>query len=158
MSIKLFHRYIGLLLCLIMLSISITGVILVWKKEYLWLSVDGARQVADPNMLAKAIENIEASYDDGEVTFIQLYSEDLSIHKVFLSDRRYAWHNQRGDKVQVWSGNQRWEDFFLDLHHRFLLGNKIGLNIAGFGGLLALPLLVLGFILWWPRRRLLSLG
>jgi uncharacterized iron-regulated membrane protein len=158
MSIKLFHRYIGLLLCLIMLSISITGVILVWKKEYLWLSVDGARQAVDPKLLATAIENIESSYGNGEVTFIQLYSEDLSIHKVFLSDRRYAWHNQRGDKVQVWSGNQRWEDFFLDLHHRFLMGNTIGLNIAGFGGLLALPLLVLGLILWWPRRRTLSLG
>jgi uncharacterized iron-regulated membrane protein len=158
MSIKIFHRYIGLLLCLVMLSISITGVILVWKKEYLWLSVDGARQTVDPGLLAKAIENIESSYSNGEVTFIQLYSEDLSIHKVFLTDRRYAWHDQRGEKIQVWSGNQRWEDFFLDLHHRFLLGNTIGLNIAGFGGLLALPLLALGLVLWWPRRRTLALG
>ncbi|MFT6407625.1 MAG: putative iron-regulated membrane protein [Arenicella sp.] len=141
-----------------MLSISLTGVILVWKKEYLWLSVDGAREQIDTGLLANAIEKIEASYAADEVTFVQLYSEDLSIHKVFLSGRRYAWHTQYGDKVQIWSGNQRWEDFFLDLHHRFLLGNTIGLNIAGFGGLLALPLLVLGLILWWPRRRLLSLG
>ena len=81
MSIKLFHRYIGLLLCLIMLSISLTGVVLIWKKEYLWLSVDGARESVDTSLLAKAIENIEASYADDEVTFVQLYSEDLSIHK-----------------------------------------------------------------------------
>jgi uncharacterized iron-regulated membrane protein len=158
MTIKLLHRYIGLLLCLIMLSISLTGVILVWKKEYLWLSVGGAREVLDTGFLASAIDRIENSYATDEVTFIQLYSEDLSIHKVFLTERRYAWHNQRGDKIQVWSGNQRWEDFFLDLHHRFLLGNTIGLNIAGFGGLLALPLLIIGLILWWPRRKLLSLG
>jgi uncharacterized iron-regulated membrane protein len=157
-STKLFHRYIGLLLCLIMLTISLTGVILVWKKEYLWLSVDGAREVVDTSIVANAIERIETSYARDEVIFIQLYSEDLSIHKVFLTDRRYAWHNQRGDRIQVWSGNQRWEDFFLDLHHRFLLGNTIGLNIAGFGGLLALPLLLLGVMLWWPRRKLLSLG
>lgn len=83
MPIKLIHRYIGLLLCLILLSISITGVILVWKKEYLWLSVDGAREVVDPKLLPEAIDNIESSYASGEVAFIQLYSEDLSIHKVF---------------------------------------------------------------------------
>ena len=158
MSIKLFHRYIGLLLCLIMLSISLTGVVLIWKKEYLWLSVDGARESVDTSLLAKAIENIEASYAADEVTFVQLYSEDLSIHKVFLSGRRYAWHTQYGDKVQVWSGNERWEDFFLDLHHRFLLGNTIGLNIDGFGGLLVLLLVVLGLTLWWPRRKLIALG
>jgi uncharacterized iron-regulated membrane protein len=158
MSIKFFHRYIGLLLCLIMISISITGVILVWKKEYLWLSVDGAREPVNTNLLAEAIKKIESSYDGGEVIFIQLYSEDLSIHKVFLTERRYAWHNQHGDKVQVWSGNQRLEDWFLDLHHRFLLGNAVGLNVAGFGGLLTLPLLVLGLVLWWPKRRTLSLG
>jgi len=110
---------------LILLSISITGVILIWKKEYLWLSVDGARQTVDPKLLPEAIDNIESSYASGEVAFIQLYSEDLSIHKVSLSERRYAWHNQRGDKVQVWSGNQRWEDFFLDLHHRFLMAIQL---------------------------------
>lgn len=129
-----------------------------WKKEYLWLSIDGARETVNPSLLPGAIDAIEASYSKDEVTFIQLYSEDLSIHKVFLSGRRYAWHNQQGVQIQVWSGNQRWEDFFLDLHHRFLLGNTIGLNIAGFGGLLLLPLLVLGILIWWPRRRLLTLG
>jgi len=158
MSIKSVHRYLGLALCLIMLSISFTGVILVWKKEYLWLSVKGAREAVDTSHLATAIDNIEASYAKDEVIFIQLHSEDLSIHKVFLGGRRYAWHNQYGDKIQEWSGNQRWEDFFLDLHHRFLLGNTIGLNIAGVGGLLLLPLIVLGLTLWRPRRTLLSLG
>lgn len=158
MSIKFFHRYLGLVLCIVMLSISSTGVILVWKKEFLWLTVEGAREVVDIRLLATTIPAIEKSYGKNEVRLIQLYSEDLSIHKVFLSGRRYAWHNQYGDRVQVWSGNERWEDFVLDLHHRFLLGNTIGLNIAGFGGLLLLPLIVFGCVMWWPRRRLLIAG
>jgi len=158
MSIKLLHRYVGLLLCLIMLTISLTGVILVWKKEYLWLTVDGARDTVNTQLLSTAIEAIETSYESDEVIFIQLHSEDLSIHKVFLAGRRYAWHDQHGRQIQIWSGNQRWEDFFLDLHHRFLLGNTIGLNIAGFGSLLLLPLIVFGLVLWWPRRNMISLG
>lgn len=158
MLIKSFHRYLGVVLCLIMLSVSLTGVVLVWKKEFLWLTVEGAREGINTDLLASAIDNIEVSYAKDEVIFIQLYSEDLSIHKVFLAGRRYAWHNQHGGKIQVWSGNERWEDFFLDLHHRFLLGNTIGLNIAGFGGLLILPLVIVGLIIWWPRRRFLSRG
>lgn len=158
MPIKLFHRYLGLALCLVMLSISMTGVFLVWKKEFLWLTVESSREEVDTRWLAKAIDNIEASYAKDEVIFIQLHSEDLSIHKVFLSGRRYAWHNQRGEKIQIWSGHERWEDFVLDLHRRFLLGNTIGLNIVGFGGLLVLPLIVFGLIIWWPRRKLLSRG
>lgn len=157
MSIKLFHRYLGLVLSLIILSISFTGVILVWKKEYLWLTVEGARETIDTSLLASAIDNIEARYAQDEVIFIQLYSEDLTIHKVFLKDQRYAWHNQHGNKIQEWSGNQRWEDLFLNLHRRFLLGNTIGSNIVGLGGLLILPLIVLGFLIWWPRRNLFSL-
>ena len=152
MSSKSLHRYLGLVLCLIMLSISVTGVLLLWKKEYLWLTVEGGREPVNVSLLAEAIDTIEASYDEDELVFIQLNSEDLSLHKVFLSDRRYAWHKQRGDKIQQWSGNQRWEDLILDLHHRFLLGNTIGLNMAGLGGLLLLPLIFLGLIIWWPRR------
>ena len=156
--IKIFHRYLGLLLCGVMLTISLTGVVLVWKKEYLWLSVDRADEAINTDLIASAIDAIESSYAIGEVTFVQLYSEDLSLHKVFLEGRRYAWHDQRGKKIQEWSGNQRWEDFLLDLHHRFLLGNTIGLNIVGFGGLLLLPLIVIGVFIWWPRRRTLSKG
>jgi len=93
--------------------------------------IDTAQQVT-------AIEKIKSAYPDSNVQLIQLYSEGLSIHKVFLSERRYAWHDQRGNQLQVWTANQRVEDWLLDLHHRFLLG---------------MPLLLVGLFLWWPWRR-----
>jgi uncharacterized iron-regulated membrane protein len=158
MKLKAIHRYLGLSLSLIMLVISITGTLLLWKKEFLWLDIDDARQVVDVSLLPNAIENIESQYAADELSFIQLHSEDLAVHKVFLSGRRYAWHNQNGKQLQVWSSNDRFEDWLLDLHHRFLLGNNIGLQIAGFGGLLLMPLLILGLLIWWSRRRALRLG
>ena len=158
MQLKLIHRYLGLVLSVVMLVISMTGTLLLWKKEFLWLDLVDARQLVDTSLLASAIETIEASYPVDNVVFIQLYSEDLSIHKVFLKDRRYAWHNQQGRLLEQWSSNGRFEDWLLDLHHRFLLGNTVGLQIAGFGGLLLMPLLVMGLIVWWPRRRTLRLG
>lgn len=141
-----------------MLVISISGTLLLWKKEFLWADLVAARQAVDVSQLPSAIAAIESAYTKDEVVFIQLHSEDLAIHKVFLAGRRYAWHNQQGEQLQLWSSNGRFEDWLLDLHHRFLLGNKVGLQIAGFGGLLLMPLLVIGLIVWWSRRRTLCLG
>lgn len=158
MKLKLIHRYLGLVLSVVMLVISVTGTLLLWKKEFLWLDLPDARQSVDVSLIAKAVAVIESSYPVDDVVFIQLYSEDLSLHKVFLKGRRYAWHNQQGQALEQWSSNGRFEDWLLDLHHRFLLGNSVGLQIAGFGGLLLMPLLVVGLIIWWPRRRTLRLG
>ena len=158
--LKLTHRWVGLLLCLSIFIISLSGVLLLWKKEYLWLSFEQARQdqVEDSALQARSIENIIRHYQKNEVRSIQLNSEGLSLHKVFLTEKRYAWHDSSGNKLEVWKGNERIEDFLLDLHHRFLLGNTIGLNIAGFSGLLLLPLMLVGLWLWWPRRKVMRFG
>ena len=86
MWLKSCHRYLGLLLCLVMLTISITGVMLVWKREYLLLTVPNAGQEIDRSQIAAAVNRIEAAYPVDNVRFIQLYSEGLALHKVFLSE------------------------------------------------------------------------
>ena len=149
---KKLHRYIGLLLCGFIFCISLTGSLLLIKKEYLWLSIPAARASIDQSDLASAMENIYKQYQ-GVVRFVQLNSQDLSIHKVFLPERNYAFHDQNGEQLRIWQGNEAIEDWLLDLHHRFLLGNTIGLNMAGASGLLLLPLSVIGLLLWWPYRR-----
>ncbi len=143
-----------------MLSISLTGCLLIWKPEYLWLTIYQARETQnhDSGFIVDAIESIENHHPRGSIKLIQIFSEDLALHKVFLSNQQYAWHDQRGDLVQKWGSKQRIEDWLLDLHHRFLLGNAIGLNIAGFGGLLLIPLILIGLFIWWPRRRFLKIG
>lgn len=159
MKLKFIHRWTGLALSIVLLVISLSGTLLIWKKQYLWLTIPQARDVvqSDTAALAQAIEAIENSYSAGLVSFIALHAEDLSLHKVFLSDKSYAWHDQQGAKIQQWRANERIEDWLLDLHHRFLLGN-IGLNIAGYSGILLMPLMLLGLVIWWPNRRTLKLG
>jgi uncharacterized iron-regulated membrane protein len=143
-----------------MLSISLTGCLLIWKPEYLWLTIYQARETQnhESGFLVDAIESIEKHHPSGSIKLIQIFSENLALHKVFLSNQQYAWHDQRGDLVQQWGSKQRIEDWLLDLHHRFLLNNTIGLNIAGFSGLLIIPLISIGLCIWWPRRRFLNIG
>lgn len=154
------HRWLGLALSAMLLVISITGVLLIWKPEYQRLSVIGADQTLRTELpfLASSIDAIIASYETESIKLIQVYPEQVSLFKVFLFDKQYAWHAPTGELLETWSSNGRLEDFLLDLHHRFLLGNTIGLNMAGFTGLLMLPLMLIGFVLWWPRRRTLKKG
>ena len=155
MKIKSAHRWIGLLACLPILIMSFTGIALVWKKELLWLTMPQAREVPSTNIeqISKSLHNIELSYATGQLLSIQIYAEDLSLYKIILKNQNYAWHDQYGTRIQQWAGNQRWENWLLDLHHRFLLGNTVGLNIAGVSSLLLIPLLIIGLFLWWPHRR-----
>ncbi len=139
---------------MLLLLVSITGVMLVWKREYLWVTIPQARELrAEQSVLAEAAVAIASSHPEGEVMFVRFYSEGLSIHKVYLTGRRYAWHDEQGNLIQIWQGNERFEDWLLDLHHRLLLGNTFGLNAVGMGGLLVIFLMLSGAIIWWPWRR-----
>ncbi|MCH2190046.1 MAG: PepSY domain-containing protein [Gammaproteobacteria bacterium] len=152
--IKTLHRAIGAGLASIVLLISVTGVMLVWKKEYLWVSIPSARELPAQNVgYADLIETILSGYHANEVLFVRFYLDELSLHKVWLSGGRYAFHDQLGKQIQVWEANERFEDWLLDLHHRLLAGNTIGLNVVGLSGLLLLPLMIFGLILWWSWRR-----
>ncbi len=147
------HRYLGLVLSGFILVISVTGVMLVWKREYLWVTIPAARELPSPNnVLPLAAAKIKSTYAPNEVIFVRFYAERLSIHKVFLTERRYAWHDQNGEQLEVWSANERFEDWLLDLHHRLLLGNTTGLNLVGMNGLLLVFIMLLGLVLWWPWR------
>ena len=152
------HRVLGISVCAFVLVMSVTGTLLVWKKEYLWLSVPGARAEVERQRVPEAMTRIQSHYAPGEVRSVRLYSLGLAIHKVYLTDRRYAWFDQQGDFIQQWQANERIEDWLLDLHHRFLLGNTVGLNIAGASGILVILLCLVGGIIWWPRRRSYRLG
>ncbi|PWQ93508.1 PepSY-associated TM helix domain-containing protein [Leucothrix arctica] len=158
--LKLIHRWLGLILCLTLLSMSLSGTLLIWKKEYLWLSMQQARAPlqADTASLALAIDKISSHYAANELLLIQIHHEGLALHKVVLDQSKRALYSQHGELIEQWSDNGRVEDWLLDLHHRFLLGNTIGLNIAGFSGLFLVLAMAIGLIIWWPRRRALKLG
>jgi uncharacterized iron-regulated membrane protein len=154
------HRWLGLALCVLLIIISVSGSLLLWKKEYLWLTIEQSRESPnrDQHNIANAIDTISDFYAAEQISRIDLFAYDLALHKVYLTDDSTAWHTQTGKKIVQWQGTDRFEDWLLDLHHRFLLGNSIGLNIAGFSGLLLVPLMLLGLFIWWPRKHMLKMG
>lgn len=151
---RLLHAWGGALLALLLFTSSVTGTLLLWKSEYLKLTIPaaGVKFNPTPEALAPLIEKIELQFDPNEIMQIKLPTRDLALAKIVMHDAHYAYVDTQGKVVDEWFLNERWEEWLYDVHHRLLLGNA-GLTIIGFVGIGMLLLLVAGVIAFWPMRR-----
>jgi uncharacterized iron-regulated membrane protein len=148
------HAWGGAALALLILLISLTGTLLVWKQEYLKWDLPQARAafVPSPEALAVIATAAEAQFQRNAITQIDFATENFALSKVLFSDSSFAFLDTQGKLVGHWALNARFEDWLYDLHHRLLLGNT-GLVIAGLSGSLMALLVVVGVITYWPLRR-----
>jgi uncharacterized iron-regulated membrane protein len=148
------HAWGGAALALLILLISLTGTLLVWKQEYLKWDLPQARAdfVPSPESLAVIATAAEAQFKPNAIAQIDFATENFALTKVLLSDHSLAFLDTQGRLVGQWAMNTRFEDWLYDLHHRLLLGT-MGLTIAGLSGLLMALLVVAGVISYWPMRR-----
>lgn len=148
------HAWGGATLAVLILLISLTGTLLVWKQEYLKWDLPQARAefVPSPEALAVIATAAEALFKRNTITRIDFATEDFALSKVSLSDNSLAFLDVQGKLVGQWAMNARFEDWLYDLHHRLLLGT-IGLTVAGMSGLLMALLVIVGVIAFWPLRR-----
>jgi uncharacterized iron-regulated membrane protein len=148
------HAWGGVTLALLMLVISTTGTLIVWKRDYVWLIMPEARVNFDPTpiALARIAEAAEANFDSNNILQIDFATEDFALTKVTLVDSHYAYLDSAGKVVTRWALNDRWEEWLYDLHHRLLLEN-LGLTIVGFGSMAMIILVLAGVVSFWPMRR-----
>ncbi|MFA9216371.1 MAG: PepSY-associated TM helix domain-containing protein [Sphingomonadaceae bacterium] len=147
------HAWGGAALALLILLISLTGTLLVWKQEYLKWDLPQAHAdfVPSAEALALIATAAQAQFGRNTIARIDFATEDFALSKVFLSDSSFAYLDPQGRLVGHWALNARFEDWLYDLHHRLLLG-KTGLMIAGLSGLLMALLVMVGVIAFWPLR------
>jgi uncharacterized iron-regulated membrane protein len=148
------HAYSGVTIALLMLLISTTGSLLVWKQEYLeWVFPQARVQFTPtPEALAKIATAVEAQFPADDLTLIEFGTAVFPLTKVTMVDNRYAYLDAQGKIVTQWTLNDRPEEWLFDLHHRLLLGN-LGLTIVGCTGMAMLILVLAGVTAFWPMRR-----
>ena len=139
--------------------ISLSGSLLVWKRDYLRLTIPEARVPFDPTPenLARIAERVEAGFEAHEVMAFYFPTGKLSLATLAVYPETYAYLDVEGNIVDQWQGNGRPEEWLFDLHHRLLLADT-GLLIVGFGAMAMFMLMVTGVIVWWPTRRAFRLG
>lgn len=148
------HAWGGVTLALLMLLVSLTGSLLVWKEDYLRWTFPQAREAFDPTpeALARIAQAAEAQLDSNDIAQIEFATEDFALTKVTLMDSGFAFLDAQGRLLGRWALNERWEDWLYDLHHRLLLEN-LGLTIVGLSGVAMIVLILAGVITFWPLRR-----
>jgi uncharacterized iron-regulated membrane protein len=153
------HAWAGVTLSLLVIVIASTGALLVWKDDFLRLTIPAARAdfSPSPEVLARIAEGAEAAFGADNVAFIFFATEDLALSQVTLIDESMAYLDAEGNVVDTWELGGRPEDWLFDLHHRLLM-ERTGLFIAGFAGLAVAVLAVAGLVAWWPMRRAIRLG
>lgn len=152
--LRTLHAWGGVTLSLLFIVVSLTGSLLVWKSEYLLLTIPEARVEFSPTPEALSLiaNAIEEQFDANDILSIQFATEQLPLTYVIMAESYFAYLDTEGNVIDQWQGNGRWEEWLYDLHHRLLLEN-IGLSIVGFGSMAMVILLLAGIASFWPRRK-----
>lgn len=153
------HAWGGATLALLMLLVSFTGTLLVWRLDYVRLTIPEARVQYRPTVesLAALTQAVEARFGADNLRQIDYPTAAFPLGRLTMADSRYAYVDVQGKVVAQWRGNGRWEELLYDLHHRLLLEN-LGLAIVGYSALAMIVLLLAGVATFWPMRRGLRAG
>src|SRR5690606_15461097 len=121
---RAFHAWGGAMLALLLLVISLSGSILVWKNEFVKMSLVTTDVTFDatPLALAAIADAVEAQFNSDDILLIQFPTAEFPLAKLTLADNQYAYLDGSGTVVAQWMLNERWEEWLYDLHHRLLLG------------------------------------
>ncbi len=152
------HLWTGIVLCLYMLVIGITGSILVFENElehlaypHLWRA--GKLPAAHPAVdLPAAIATVTKAYPGYKIS--AAYVPDLpgDNFEVFVHQQkmiRYVFIDANtGFIAGAINPDRSWLVWIIDLHFR-LLGGRLGEILNGIGAVCLLVLCVTGAIVWW---------
>ncbi len=153
-KVRLVHAWAGLVLCVLLVVLGLSGTLLVFKNDYLRATVPEARQAADydTRKIGAALESIEAQFFDAGLSYVALAHDDMALHRIVFKDGSAAYTDQSGALLKAWAKNGSVEDWLFHLHHYLFLG-QAGKNAAGIAGFAALVMVITGLIIVAPFLR-----
>ncbi len=149
--LSLLHRWTGGMVGILLAIIGLSGTVLLWEDN--WIFLEGANDVGvqDPNELARVIgAALDTAPGLSRITFA---GEEIGLHQAIYSNGSGAYLAQDGTVVERWSSMwERPELWLFDLHHYLFMG-ETGKTITGVLGILLMAFTVTGLVLWWRTRK-----
>ena len=152
--IALIHRWAGGIIGLLLALLGLTGALLVWKGEWIAVSVGAPADAVttDPARLAQVTDRILENTGDTP-RFITFAGPDVGVHRVGLDKSAGFYADAKGEVLARW--NSVWdrpETLAFDIHHHLLMGGT-GETLTGIAGLIGIGFVITGLILWWRTRK-----
>jgi uncharacterized iron-regulated membrane protein len=150
------HRWIGLLLAVVVLAVAVSGGLLLFRGPYYRavLPVVNAPLTADQHARRAAVlAGIESRWQDEGVRLIRFPRPGMNVFQVWLADGTEAFvHPLEGAVIDRWHWSDRFPAFVFELHAH-LLSEPAGTAINGVAALGVVFMGLSGILFWWPGRR-----
>lgn len=154
------HLWLGVLLTLYVIIISLSGSILVFQDEIRSASLHvPSRDISHIASINTVIANTHTSYPTSQLGFITMPQADTPWWTLFVTDAKGRASLVYADAATATPIHQRhlFIDTVLDLHVYLLMGRN-GFILNCLCGIGLLVLAITGAVLWWPGIKLWTRG
>lgn len=154
------HLWVGLVLAIPLLLTVLTGVLLLFKNDYIRATVPGAGR-SPPSLsvaqLASVVEDAERLFGREQLSSLRFADSRIGLHQVRLHDDGAAYIDPSTHQVvRWWSRTSDPVEVLFSFHHTLLAG-KVGETVMGSIALITVLLVLSGLWIWIAQIRRLSL-
>ena len=154
--LRLLHRWLGLLVSLVVIAVALSGGILIFHDSILRIAWPGLAHPLQPGQedaYSAVLAHVEQRFRDPGIQLIKFPDQGMNAFHLWLKDGSEAMvHPSSGDLISRWSWQETWTGVLFELHANLMAGEP-GEEVNGYLGLLVLGFVLSGLILWWPQRR-----
>ena len=157
------HTWTGLVVGLLLLLVSLTGAVLVFRPSLEW-TLDAQRFVVSPGTTRLSLEELatraRAAHPANELESLRMFGDPASSVWFYFTNKDYVHVNPYtgailGTRARYGEGFG-WVE---GLHKYLLLETNTGETVNGTLALIFSGIVLTGFVLWWPAtRRALKAG
>lgn len=153
--LRIIHRWVGLVLALIVAAVAVSGGLLLLREPYERAIYPALARPLTTNLAREAgvVASIENRFhQDGGVRTVKFPREGMNAFHVYLADESEAFVDPvSGALIARWTWRDSLPAFIFELHVH-LLGGEGGKTLNGIAALFVVFLALTGIILWWPRK------
>jgi uncharacterized iron-regulated membrane protein len=154
-TLRLIHRWIGLLVALPIVLVSISGGLLVFRDPYYrarWPVVAQQATAAEHAAQPLILQQLETTFGTTLRT-VKFPREGVNAFHVYLTEEREGLVDPRsGEVLATWHWKEDPAAFLFQLHAHLLMGAQ-GELLNGYLAVILLFIALSGLVLWFPRRR-----
>lgn len=154
--LRLLHRWLGLLVSLVVIAVALSGGILIFHDSILrmtWPGLVHPLQLGQEHAYPAVLSHVEQHFRDPGIQLIKFPDQGMNAFHLWLHDGSEALvHPSSGHLISRWTWQETWTGVLFELHANLMAGER-GEQVNGYLGLLVLGFVLSGLVLWWPQRR-----
>ena len=154
--LRALHRWVGLILALVVVAVAASGALLLLRDPYFrWVYPSVARAITPDQIARRAdvLASIEKRWQQPGVAILKFPQPGVNAYLVRLVDGTQAFVDPvTGDVIDHWQWFERPPAFLFELHAH-LFADRPGTIVNGVAALFVLFMTLTGVVLWWPGRR-----